>query len=73
MCALKKPHCNSLGKRRKEAELVYFEDRGSVLDARIDAVWDFILEDADYHPKAHHNSLHDVKWKPERGDRRRHE
>jgi hypothetical protein len=63
MCALKKPRRNNLQKRRKEAELVYFEDRGSVLDAPIDVVWDYILKDNDYHSKAHHASLRNMKWK----------
>jgi hypothetical protein len=42
--------------------MVYFEDRGSVLDAPIDVVWDYILNDHEYHPKAHHASLRDLKW-----------
>jgi hypothetical protein len=50
-------------RRRKEAELVYFEDRGSVYDAPIDVVWDYILKDNDYHSKAHHTSLRNMKWK----------
>ena len=41
MCALRKSRGNNLQKRKKEAELVYFEDRGSVFDAPIDVVWDF--------------------------------
>lgn len=63
MCALKKPHSNNLQKRRKEAKLVYFEDRGSVLNAPIDVVWDYIMKDNEYHPKAHRNSLRNLKWK----------
>jgi len=43
--------------------MVYFEDRGSILDAPIDLVWDFILKDEEYHPKAHRNSLRNMKWK----------
>lgn len=49
--------------KRKEAKLVYFEDKGTVLDAPIDVVWDFMLKDNVYHPKAHHNSLRKMKWK----------
>jgi hypothetical protein len=43
--------------------MLYFEDRGSILDAPIDVVWDFILKDHHYHPKAHRNSLRKMKWK----------
>ena len=50
MPALKKT--GSDPRKRKEAELVYFEDRGSVVDAPMDVVWDYILKDNDYHPKA---------------------
>ena len=49
--------------KRKEAKLVYFEDKGTVLDAPIDVVWDFMLKDNVYHSKAHHNSLRKMKWK----------
>jgi hypothetical protein len=52
-----------LQKRRKGVELVYFEDRGSVLDAPIDVVWDYIMKDNEYHPKAHRNSLRNMQWK----------
>jgi hypothetical protein len=44
-------------------EMIYFEDRGTVLDAPIDVVWDFILKDDIYHPKAHPTSLRKMKWK----------
>jgi hypothetical protein len=43
--------------------MIYFEDRGTVLDAPIDVVWDFMLKDNVYHPKAHHNTLRNMKWK----------
>jgi hypothetical protein len=58
MCALKKSQ-----KRRKRADLVYFEDRGSVYDAPIDVLWDYILKDNEYHSKAHHTSLRNLKRK----------
>lgn len=44
-------------------EMIYFEDRGTVLDAPIDVVWDFILKDNVYHPKAHQTGLRNMKWK----------
>jgi len=43
--------------------MVYFEDRGSVLDAPIDVVWDYILKDNDFHSRAHRTSLRNMKWK----------
>ena len=45
------------------SEMIYFEDRGTVLDAPIEVVWDFILKDDEYHPKAHHDTLRNMKWK----------
>ncbi len=52
-----------MASRKKSKELVYFEDRGSVLDAPMDIVWDYIMTDNDYHSKAHHTSLRNMKWK----------
>ena len=49
------------GKRSKE--LVYFEDRGGVYDAPIDVVWDYIVSHNEYHAKAHHATLRNMKWK----------
>jgi len=49
--------------KRKEAELVYFEDRGSVIDAPIGVLWEYMLTDNKFHSKAHHNSLRNFKWK----------
>ncbi len=48
---------------RSAPELVYFEDRGSVFDAPIDVLWDYILTDREFHPKAHRGSLRNMKWK----------
>src|SRR5579871_1868505 len=58
MCALKKSP-----KKKKEGELVYFEDRGTVYDAPIDFLWDFILKDNEFHPRAHQNTLRNMKSK----------
>ncbi len=44
-------------------DFVYFEDKGSVLDAPIDVVWDFIVKDNEFHPRAHSWSLRNMKWK----------
>jgi hypothetical protein len=63
LCALKKPSLNKPKRKGKEAELVYFEDRGSIYDAPIDVLWDYILKDNEYHSKAHHTSLRNMKWK----------
>ena len=43
--------------------MVYFEDRGTILDAPIDVVWDFILNDREFHPRAHQTSLRKMKWR----------
>ncbi|MDG6997935.1 MAG: hypothetical protein JRN15_02340, partial [Nitrososphaerota archaeon] len=37
--------------------------RGTVLDAPIDVVWDFMVKDNEFHPKAHQNNLRNMKWK----------
>jgi hypothetical protein len=50
-------------KRRTGTDLVYFEDRGSVYDAPIGVLWDYMLKDNEYHSKAHHNTLRNMKWK----------
>jgi hypothetical protein len=49
--------------RNKSKELVYFEDKGSVFDAPIDVVWDYNVSDNEYHTKAHHTTLRNMKWK----------
>jgi hypothetical protein len=43
--------------------MTYFEDRGSVFDAPIDAVWDYIENDQEFHPKAHGSSLRNFEAK----------
>jgi hypothetical protein len=58
LCALKK-----LQKRGKGTDLVYFEDRGSIYDAPIDVFWDYMLKDNEYHSRAHHSTLRNMKWK----------
>lgn len=50
-------------RKRKKSELVYFEDRGSVINAPIDVVWEYILTDNEFHSKAHNTSLRNMKWK----------
>ena len=42
---------------------LYFRDTGSVYDAPLEAVWDFILHDEEFHPQAHRGSLRNFKWK----------
>lgn len=49
--------------RKKEPDLVYFEDRGTVYDAPIDALWEFMVDDGVFHPKAHRSTLRKMKWK----------
>ena len=50
-------------KKNSRSEMIYFEDRGTVLDAPIDVVWDFMLKDNEFHSKAHQKSLRNMKWK----------
>jgi hypothetical protein len=44
------------------ADFVYFEDTGSIYDAPIDILWDFMNDD-EFHPEAHRGSLRNLKWK----------
>lgn len=50
-------------RKAKRTDLVYFEDRGTVYDAPVDALWDFMLNDNEFHPRAHHSTLRKMKWK----------
>ena len=43
--------------------LTYFEDRGTVLDAPLEVVWDFMQKDEEFHPKAHAPTLRNFKTK----------
>lgn len=43
-------------------ELVYFVDHGTVLDAPLETVWDF-MEDEKFHPRAHKTSLRNFEGK----------
>lgn len=49
--------------KRRGSELVYFEDKGSVYDAPVDILWDFVMVDREFHPKAHQESLRNMRWK----------
>jgi len=44
-------------------KLVFFTDRGGVFDAPLDVVWDYILHDEEFHPRAHRDSLRKFKVK----------
>jgi len=46
---------------RPSPSTTYFEDRGTVLDAPLEVVWDFIEKDKEFHPKAHAASLRNVE------------
>ena len=37
--------------------MTYVEDRGTVLDAPLEVVWDFMEKDEEFHPKAHATTL----------------
>jgi hypothetical protein len=54
---------NRLSEKKRGPEMICFEDRGTVLNAPIDVVWDFMLKDREYHPRAHRNTLRNMKWK----------
>jgi hypothetical protein len=41
----------------------YFADRGTVLDAPIEVVWDFMEKDEEFHPKAHAATLRNLENK----------
>ena len=45
------------------SELVYFEDRGTVYDAPLEVVWDFIMKDETFHPQAHESVVRNFKSK----------
>ena len=47
---------------KESKKMVYFGDRGSVYLAPIDVLWDFILNDHEYHPRAHSASLRNLRW-----------
>jgi hypothetical protein len=47
---------------KNSKEMVYFEDKGSVFDAPIDVVWDYIMSENEYHSRAHKGSLRNLKW-----------
>jgi hypothetical protein len=61
-------HARSQHPARRSRELpspgmTYVEDRGTVLDAPLEVVWDFLQKDEEFHPKAHATTLRNVKWK----------
>lgn len=43
--------------------MTYFEDRGTVYDAPIELLWDFMEKDEEFHPKAHATTLRNIEWK----------
>ena len=44
-------------------DMTYFEDRGSVYDAPIEVLWDFMEKDEEFHPKAHTAGLRNFEAK----------
>lgn len=44
-------------------DMTYFEDRGSVYDAPIEVLWDFMVKDPEFHPKAHSTGLRNFEAK----------
>ena len=45
------------------SDMTYFEDRGSVYDAPIEVLWDFMEKDEEFHPKAHTTTLRNFEAK----------
>lgn len=43
--------------------VTYVEDRGAVYDAPMEVVWDFMLNDEKYHPKAHRSDVRNFEGK----------
>ncbi len=50
-------------RKTTEHELVCFEDRGSVLDAPRDVLWEFMTTRNEFHSKAHRSGLRKFRWK----------
>jgi hypothetical protein len=50
-------------RERPSPSMTYFEDRGTVLDAPLGVVWDFIEKDEEFHPKAHAATLRNFEAK----------
>jgi hypothetical protein len=50
-------------RQRPSPSMTYFEDRGTVLDAPLEVVWDFIEKDEEFHPKAHGPTLRNFESK----------
>jgi hypothetical protein len=48
---------------RPSPSMTYFEDRGTVLDAPLEVVWDFMEKDEEFHPKAHAGTLRNYEAK----------
>ncbi len=56
------PPRSTRGKTARPVE-VFFHDADTVYDAPIDALWDFMLKDEEFHPKAHANVLRNFEGK----------
>jgi hypothetical protein len=56
-------HFAKTARKSPSPGMTYIEDRGTVLDAPLEVVWDFMQRDEEFHPKAHTTTLRRVKWK----------
>ncbi len=54
-------HLAKAQRERPSPSMTYFEDRGAVLDAPLEVVWDYIEKDEEFHPKAHRASLRNLE------------
>jgi hypothetical protein len=53
-------HRSNTPREHPSTSLTYFEDRGTVLDAPLEVVWDFLEKDEEFHPKAHAATLRNL-------------
>lgn len=50
-------HMGGPRSRTSLPDVTYFEDRGTLYDAPLELLWDFMENDEEFHPKAHETSL----------------
>lgn len=56
-------HLEEARRGTSSPDMTYFEDRGSVYDAPIEVLWDFMEKDEEFHPKAHSTGLRNFEAK----------
>jgi hypothetical protein len=56
-------HLAKIPREPPPSSMTYVEDRGTLLDAPLEIVWDFMQGDKEFHPRAHATTLRNIKWK----------